>query len=92
MTADTKVTLTENQTLYARWTANTYKVTFKANGGSFADSATEKSVTQTYDSNYKLPSETPTRAGYAFEGWYTSSTAGDQIAACLLYTSDAADE
>ena len=86
VTADTKVTLTENQTLYARWTANTYKVTFKANGGSFADSATEKSVTQTYDSNYKLPSETPTRAGYAFEGWYTSSTAGDQIAATTKMT------
>lgn len=86
VTADTKVTLTENQTLYARWTANTYKVTFKANGGSFADSTTERSVTQTYDSNYKLPSETPTRAGYAFEGWYTSSTAGDQIAATTKMT------
>ena len=86
VTADTKVTLTEDQTLYARWTANTYKVTFKANGGSFADSITEKSVTQTYDSNYKLPGETPTRAGYAFEGWYTSSTAGDQIAATTKMT------
>lgn len=86
VTADTKVTLTEDQTLYARWTANTYKVTFKANGGSFADSTTERSVTQTYDSNYKLPSETPTRAGYAFEGWYTSSTAGDQIAATTKMT------
>ena len=86
VTADTKVTLTEYQTLYAQWTANTYKVTFKANGGSFADSTTERSVTQTYDSNYKLPGETPTRAGYAFEGWYTSSTAGDQIAATTKMT------
>ena len=86
VTADTKVTLTADQTLYAQWTANTYKVTFKANGGSFADSTTERSVTQTYDSNYKLPGETPTRAGYAFEGWYTSSTAGDQIAATTKMT------
>ena len=86
VTANTKVTLTGDQTLYAQWTANTYEVTFNANGGSFAGSTTEKSVTQTYDGKYKLPSETPTRSGYTFRGWYTSSTAGSQITAATKMT------
>lgn len=86
VTANTKITLTADQTLYAQWTANTYKVTFNTNGGSFADSKTEQRINQTYDANYTLPGETPTRAGYAFDGWYTSSTAGDQIAATTKMT------
>ena len=86
VTEKTKVTLTADQTLYAQWTANTYTVTFNANGGNFADSTTDKRIDQTYDANYKLPGEIPTRAGYAFEGWYTSSTAGDQIAATTKMT------
>lgn len=28
---------------------------------------------------YPLPSKTPTRTGYAFDGWYTSSSGGTQI-------------
>ena len=86
VTANTKVTLTADQTLYAQWTANTYKVTFNTNGGSFADSTTDKRIDQTYDANYTLPGETPTRTGYIFQGWYTSSTAGSQIAATTKMT------
>jgi uncharacterized repeat protein (TIGR02543 family) len=66
--SSTKVAITSTQTLYARWTAQTYTVTFNANGGSV--STTSKSVT--YDTAYgDLP--TPTRTGYSFVGWYTSS-------------------
>ena len=58
VTSSTKVAITSAQTLYAHWTANTYKVTFDANGGT--TSTTEKTVT--YDSTYgTLPS--PTRTG-----------------------------
>ena len=70
----TKVTITATQTLYARWTANTYTVTFNGNGGSV--STTSKSVT--YDSTYgTLP--TPTRTGYTFNGWYTAATGGTKV-------------
>ena len=81
VTEKTKVTRTEDHTLYAHWTANTYTVTFNANGGSFADSTTAKSINQTYDASYTLPGESPTRSGYTFLGWYTASASGDQITA-----------
>ena len=51
--------------LYANWTANTYTVTYDANGGTgsmAADSAT-------YDSMFKTKQATFTRVGYTFTGW-----------------------
>ncbi len=65
---------TENTTLYAQWTANSYTVTFDANGGTTPTAS--KSVT--YASTYgTLP--TPTRTGYTFNGWYTAKTSGTKI-------------
>ena len=59
---------TTNHTLYARWTPNTYTVTFDANGGSVNTS----SKTVTYDSIYgNLP--IPTRTGYTFLGWHNAT-------------------
>ena len=56
-------------TYYAQWAANTYTVSFNANGGSVSPAS--KSVT--YNSTYgSLP--TPSRSGYIFIGWYTQST------------------
>ncbi len=58
------------------WTANSYTVTFNANGGSC--STTSKQVT--YDSTYgDLP--TATRTGYAFKGWFTAASGGTQVTA-----------
>jgi uncharacterized repeat protein (TIGR02543 family) len=76
ITASSTASITSNQTLYAHWTANTYTVTFNANGGSV--STTSKTVTcgGTYGT---LP--TPTRSGYTFDGWYTSSSGGSKITA-----------
>jgi len=57
----------EAHTLYARWTVNSYTVTFDANGGTTSTA----SRTLTYGSTYgELP--TPTRTDYIFEGWYTT--------------------
>lgn len=57
-------------------TANTYTVTFDANGGTTPTAS--KSVT--YDSTYgTLPS--PTRTGYSFAGWYTAASGGTQVTA-----------
>lgn len=48
----------------------TYTVSYNANGGSGAPA----SQTKTYGVNLTLSSTMPTRAGYAFKGWATSST------------------
>ena len=60
-------------TLYAKWTANTYKISFSANGGSGGQTA---NVTATYAANMPTISTTkPTRTGYTFGGWYDTSAA-----------------
>ena len=65
---DTTVTNTTSHVLYAHWTANNYTVSFDANDGTVSTS--NKNVA--YGSSYgALP--TPTRTGYSFEGWFTSS-------------------
>ena len=70
----TRVTITENQTLYPHFTIKNYKVMFDANGGT--TNVSEKEVT--YDSVYgELPMVT--RIGYTFDGWYTDKTSGTKI-------------
>ena len=64
-------TMGTTKTLYAIWKANTYTVSFNANGGSGAPS----SQTKTYGVTLTLSSTKPTRSGYTFKGWSTSSTA-----------------
>ena len=68
VTADTDVKITADQTLTAKWTANTYTVTFNADGGSAC-----AAITVTYDGKYPtLPN--PTREGYTFNGWFDGET------------------
>lgn len=61
----------ENLTLYAVWKANTYTVSYNANGGTGAPS----SQTKTYGTTLTLSSTKPTRTNYNFKGWGTSATA-----------------
>lgn len=68
--ASTIVSVTGNQTLYARW-SNTLTVTFDAMGGS-VDPATKE--VRRYDQYGVLP--VPTKAGNSFGGWYTASSRG----------------
>ena len=73
-------------TLYAVWSINTYTVSYNANGGSGAPS----SQTKTYGSTLTLSSTKPTRSGYDFLGWATSSTATSiNYASGGSYTNDA---
>ena len=69
----TNCTTSGTTTLYAVWQANTYTITYNANGGSGAPGNT----TYTYASSgtTNLSSTVPTRTGYTFKGWSTSSTA-----------------
>jgi len=57
--------------LYANWKVDTYTISYNANGGSGAPSE----QTKTYGVNLTLSSTVPTREGYDFLGWATSSTA-----------------
>lgn len=73
-------------TLYAKWTAITYTVSYNANGGSGAPSA----QTKTYGVTLTLSSTKPTRSGYAFKGWATSSSGSVAYSAGGSYTANAA--
>lgn len=85
VTDSTTVGITEDQTLYARWTANTYTVTLNANGGT----VTPGSITVRYASTYgTLP--TPVRTGYQFLGWYTEETGGTLVTSGTQVTITAA--
>lgn len=74
-------------TLYAVWKANTYSVTYDANGGTGAPG----SQTKTHDKALTLSSVKPTRANYNFKGWGTSASATTvAYAAGASYTKNAA--
>jgi len=73
----------------------TYTVTFDANGGTLAGSNT---VTANYNTTVTLP-ESPTKAGYAFKGWFTQKEEGTEFTAatvvtetCTLYAQWTAEE
>ena len=61
--------LTADLTLYAQWTANSYTVTFDANGGE----GSMNQQTFTYDVAQALNQNTFTRTGYSFTGWNTQA-------------------
>lgn len=74
-------------TLYAVWKANTWTVSYNANGGTGAPSA----QTKTYGVTLKLSSTKPTRTNYDFLGWGTSASATTvAYAAGANYTNNAA--
>lgn len=58
-------------TLYAVWQVITYTITYNANNGQNAPA----NQTKTYGTDLTLSSLAPTRAGYIFQGWATSSSA-----------------
>ena len=55
--------VTDNITLYAKWAANTYTITFDTAGGSEI-----APITQDYGTQIAAPAN-PTRKGYTFKGW-----------------------
>ena len=55
--------VTKGMTLTAKWTANSYTITFDTNGGSAV-----APITQDYGTDITAPAD-PTRGGYTFIGW-----------------------
>jgi uncharacterized repeat protein (TIGR02543 family) len=84
--SSSSITVDGNETVYRYFALNTWTVSYNANGGSGAPS----SQTKTYNVNLTLSSTTPTRTGYDFLGWSTSSTATSATySAGGTYTSNA---
>jgi len=74
-------------TLYAVWSANTYTITFSANGGSGSD-YTQDIV---YDQSANLTSCAFTRTGYSFSGWATYSSGSVSYTNGASYTMGSSD-
>jgi len=72
-------------TLYAVWEINVYTVYYDANNGSEAPS----SQTKIHGEELTLSSAVPTRSGYTFKGWSTSSTGSVVYAPGASYTANA---
>jgi uncharacterized repeat protein (TIGR02543 family) len=72
---------TGEKTLYARWSANEYTVTFDAQGGE-VDPASRP---VTYDAAYGTLPEV-TKTGHTFKGWFTEATGGDEVTAGTIVT------
>lgn len=73
-------------TLYAIWSADTYTISYNANGGSGAPATQSK----THGVALILSSTIPTRAGYKFAGWNTNAAGnGTTYAAGSTYTGNA---
>lgn len=73
------VTLTANTTLYAKWTANQYTITYKDQGnvtftGTHASGYPTK---HTYGTTTTLA--TATKTGYTFDGWHTDAACTNKV-------------
>ena len=61
---------TQTRTIYAKWIADTYTITYDYNGADGANSTTDSSFTVA-GTAITLPA--PTRTGYSFDGWFEAS-------------------
>ena len=72
-------------TLYAKWTPNTYAITFNANEGTLSGTNplyakyNDASIYTTAAATTTGTLPTATRNGYTFNGWYTASSDGSQV-------------
>lgn len=62
-------TVSQDITLYAKWTSIAYTVTFETNGGTAIEAQLVPEGTFA-----TKPVPAPTKEGYLFEGWYTEQT------------------
>jgi len=79
----TSTVFSGNADIIARWTRNTYTVTFNANNGSVTPTSGTTNSSGTLAS---LPA--PTRTGYNFAGWYTAATGGSPVDASTEFCSN----
>lgn len=80
-----QITISANTTLYAVWQNTGYTIKYYANGGSNAPGSQVK----TAGKSITLSSSKPTRSGYSFTGWATSSTGSVAYQPGATYSTDA---
>ena len=68
--AGTSLLVTTNTTLYAKWTVNSYSISYDANGGSGAP-VTASGIQ--FSASASISSTVPTRSGYTFASWNTAA-------------------
>ncbi|MBE5926023.1 MAG: hypothetical protein E7270_03575 [Lachnospiraceae bacterium] len=68
-----------NVTIYARWIANTYEVTFMSNDAEL------DTKTVTYDVAYGELPVPAKQDDFRFEGWYTQKNGGNQVTADTIF-------
>ena len=70
---DFNTSITKDTTITAKWKAKPFTITYNPQGGTVAPA----SQSIIYKSLVSLP--TPTRTGYAFNGWFTAATGGSKF-------------
>ncbi|MBO4728429.1 MAG: InlB B-repeat-containing protein [Spirochaetaceae bacterium] len=73
---------TGNVILYAKWTANSYKVKFNSNGGT----GTMADLSIAYGTSASLTANAFAKTGYTFSGWATSTNGAAVYANGASYT------
>ncbi|MGI6708021.1 MAG: InlB B-repeat-containing protein [Dethiobacteria bacterium] len=73
--ADTPVTITANQTLYAQWAIETYNITYELDGGTNDLSNPSSYTIETAD----ITLAAAIKEGYVFDGWYDAATGGNLV-------------
>ena len=64
---------TANITLYAKWTADQYDITYKDQGGSTFSGAHEDGYPTQHTYGTETTLKTASKDGYTFDGWFTTS-------------------
>ena len=63
------------KTLYAKWKVNTYKITYKLNGGK----QNKKNAFSYKVTSATITLKSPTRKGYTFKGWYSDKACKKKV-------------
>jgi uncharacterized repeat protein (TIGR02543 family) len=80
ITANKKVTIVGDHTLYAQWSGKNFDITLEFNGG-----GESKKVSVVYGTKFLKQLPIPVRSEYDFTGWYTKIKGGDKITASSIY-------
>lgn len=81
ITSDSIFNTTEDKTLYAHWSLQSFTVSFDANGGSVSTTSFRASCNNPLGT---LP--IPTKEFYSFDGWYTQAEGGTKVTESSVYT------
>ena len=75
----TRENVTQDMTLYAKWSANSYRVTYQMNGG---ENQTSNPVSYSYE-DADIILAAPTKTGYTFTGWTYSGQNTPQLSVTI---------